>query len=111
MIFSEMILDLADEDYVGLWELLWRGKTVAPDMESGALEGAVQQCTRELIDKGLLQLYRGVTFSGEESPVPHSEVGRVLQDASAWSPPVPSAVHVRVTVTKAGEQAYRTSTA
>lgn len=111
MNLSDMILELANDDYVGLWELVWRGQTVAPDMELGALTAAIQDTARRLVEDGLLQMYEGVTFSAEERLVGPSDGQRFLDDASAWAAPSPSTPHVRVTTSEAGEKVYGSSTA
>jgi hypothetical protein len=98
--FRSMILDLAGDDYTGLWEFLWGASAAMPDRDRGELVEQLRADVETLINKGELMAYRGSRFSGEELPIPLRDVPAVLADSKQWDPPHAGSSHVRVLTTE-----------
>src|SRR5438477_9640307 len=83
------VLTQANEDYSGLYELVWafRAKFMAGAEES-ALVAAAAAAVRALLDAGYVRLVR---FRLEPEPqvseVPDREVAAILDSADSWRPP------------------------
>jgi hypothetical protein len=91
-----MILDLAADDYTGLWELVWGAGAKTPEVEAATLRKSLLTALESLIADGKVKLYRGTTFTGEENAVLTSEAAQLLAREDSWEPPESSAVHLRV---------------
>lgn len=104
---SELILDLATEDFVGLWELEWRARAIQRGASTAIERGALMLEVERLLQDGSLALFRGAHFNGDEeqiSPVTKARV--VVSEAATWEPPATGAVHCRVAATERGERRY-----
>ena len=91
-----MILDLAADDYTGLWELVWGAGAKSPEVETATLRKSLLTALENLIADGKVILYRGTTFAGEESAVPTTEAKGLLAREDSWEPPESNALHLRV---------------
>jgi hypothetical protein len=91
-----MILDLAADDYTGLWELVWGAGAKNPEVETAALRRLLLTTLTKLIADGTLRLYRGTKFTGEESVVSTAEAEELLDKANSWDPPESNTVHLRI---------------
>jgi len=96
MNFASMILDLADDDYTGLWELVWRAQTLEPNADVESLRASVRDELESLALGGKVKLVRGTHFSGDERPIPLEGTRAMLADGRSWEPPEIGAAHVRV---------------
>jgi len=68
-----VVLDLGSEDFYGLWEILWRLKTVCPNRGEADLLEEARSAIAELVQEGAVALYwRATDTSGpvrvEEDP-------------------------------------------
>ncbi len=95
------ILERAVEDYTGLWELL--------PLDTSNSSTAVRAEVQELLKRGWVTLFRGISFDGDEKVV-DSEIDEVLRDKHSWRVPEGSQVHFRIGATVAGERAYYSGT-
>ncbi|WP_310572339.1 hypothetical protein [Gemmatimonas sp.] len=94
--FESAILELATEDYMGLWEFLWSEEAKNPDCDKlGLLEG-LQRSVKELVKSGRLRIYRGSNFTGEEKLVPVSDLTELIDLRSSWEAPQTGSEHLRV---------------
>lgn len=105
---TKLILDLATEDFVGLWEVVWRASTVSESTGDSIAEGDLRAETTRLINAGSLHLYHGVHFAGEEREIDRHSAVSVIADESNWVPPEPQAGHYRIAASERGESEYRT---
>jgi hypothetical protein len=96
--FREMILDLTEDDYTGLWELLWRAQTIRPWNETTLLISELRSELQTLVSLGKLAFFEGNTFTGEENPVESAEGIQYLSVAAGWNPPPAGTRHLRVRV-------------
>ncbi len=80
------VLELAEEDFYGVWEIGWRLRTVfdidptmAPDVAADAVESLKRQ--------GLIEIF--VREWVDDAPLPIGSVGRTvdLHDPQAWLVP------------------------
>lgn len=101
------VLWAAIEDYVGLWAVVWELNSIAlPDGEDpGQL---ARMITRDLIDRGWVEVYRCVQPYGEMTPVDAGTVPRLLGDNSNWLEPQRGTVTLHLSATETGAGAYRT---
>lgn len=103
------ILDLATEDYYGLYEILWRLNTLFPDASLGERFSAAQTAMGLLVSGGLVDLYRTGSDSREYTRVPREIAHAKLEETAAWEPPVSrEAERYAFAATSAGESEYRT---
>ena len=99
MTFKELILDLTDDDYTGLWELVWRARTTMPERGSDNLISELCTNVEELVRNGSIGAFRGTTFTGEEKPLVASDSARLLADPRSWQPEEAKGIHVRLLTT------------
>jgi hypothetical protein len=100
------ILEMATEDFCGLWEIIWRLRDLFPQCLTSELRNKAESAVRELSAKGLIELYRRVGVSGEEKLIPIDEVDRVLSDTASWEEPSKAAVQMLLATTAKGERVY-----
>lgn len=93
--FKSLILDLASDDYTGLWELVWRANTIEPPQDQQDVIEDFRTALIDLIRDGKVAMYRGTAFNGDERRVSSEEVARELRTETNWQPPT-GALHVRV---------------
>lgn len=99
MDFEDMILDLAEDDYTGLWELIWRARTTMADDRAGDLLERLRSELETLIQERKVSLFRGTKFTGEEQPISAADVPVLLATPGAWEPPAIDEPHLRVLAT------------
>ncbi len=99
---QEGLLEIGAEDYSGLWEALAIARTKYPSMTDAELRDISKQEIRALIESGLIELYKGSTFSGEQQPV--DRVDLLLTSDLSWNPPDRHEMeHVRFATTAKGK--------
>jgi hypothetical protein len=91
-----MILDMASDDYTGLWEFVWGRCAKSEDESESHVIDDVGKALRPLIESSRVALYRGSHFSGEETRLETSEALTALADSQVWEPPAPGSEHLRV---------------
>jgi hypothetical protein len=79
--------DLDRED-VGVYEVWWEANGLFPDWPASRRLAAAETVVTELIDEGLVRLWRGRWVGPEEErrAVPSGEVTDVLRAWSTWVP-------------------------
>lgn len=100
------ILELASEDYIGLWEVRWAIQQAQSDAPESSLFTDARALIREMIEDGALMLYSGTHFAGEESVVPQEEVSSLLEVELYWNEPISDHPQLRVVATERGEGEY-----
>jgi len=93
----DAVLELASDDYVGLWEIAWRLNTLFPNESPSERQDMAGDVTSELLRDGRLTAFRGATFDGDVTPIATDQAVRELETESAWEPPVQGSRHMRVT--------------
>jgi hypothetical protein len=104
---TKLILDLATEDFVGLWEVVWRARSVAESTGASIAEAELRTEAIRLIDDGSIHLYHGVHFAGDECEVDRAHATDVIKNPSNWVPPGTAMEHYRITASEHGESQYR----
>lgn len=100
------ILDLASDDYLGLWEVLWTVKQHFPEDEIGNAMAKARQLVLDLLQDRELQLYQGVRFDGDEAMIGPNDQEELLNIGTYWQEPIGDIEHLRVVATEQGERAY-----
>ena len=104
-----VVLDLAVDDYVGLWELIWRVREIAPPGQFSAV-AAIGATVSLLLESGMVQMWVGRSFSGEERLVPLDESRRHLATEEAWRPAQVGESYYRIAATPQGKDEYERGT-
>lgn len=99
-------LELAVEDFYGLWEIIWRFRALSPHSTDPELRTHAENAVRTLLAGGLVALFRRSKVGGEESPVDQNEIEAALSDQSNWDEPKPDSVQMLVGATSLGERVY-----
>ena len=102
-----LILDLATDDFVGLWEIDWRAQSVEKQKGLAVDRAALRLATTRLLDDGEIMLYHGVLFNGDETQVGTSEARAVIAEARAWEPSRRGEPHFRICATQKGDAEYK----
>ena len=109
---EHLVLDLAVDDYTGLWEIVWGIEASRPNADMLAAGELAKRAVHALLEKGYIEIYEGRKFNGDEHRIPRSDRRAVLATEAYWNPPLAADfVHVRVSATEAGEHAYEMGTA
>jgi len=109
---EHLVLDLAVDDYTGLWEIVWGIEASDPNADMPTAVKLARGAVEALLERGYIEVYEGSNFNGDEHRVSQSERRAVLATEAYWNPPLAADfAHVRVGATKAGEHAYETGTA
>jgi len=104
---ARMVLDLATEDFVGLWEIEWRARTVERSSGSPIHDSAVRAAVDGLLTARHITLYRGVHFTGDESTVARETARLAISNHANWLAPKNGDDHYRLAATAEGEAEYR----
>ncbi len=86
---SREVLTKANEDYSGLYEVVWSFRTnFMPNATEQELIAAAASAVQTQLARGTIRLVRfRMRPVPEVQDVPDSEVAGILQSASSWSPP------------------------
>lgn len=103
---EHLILDLASEDYVGLWELQWRYRTKQVEAPAEEIDRELAAALQRLIKQGLVTLSRGTAFAGEEVTLHSTDALVVASDPRQWNPSANGVEHVRLKTTAEGDRRY-----
>lgn len=102
-----LVLDLATEDYTGLWEFSWRAHTRAKENLESIGHEELRKGVSDLVEAGLVALYRGAAFGGEEVILSAEESRLLLADEATWRAPPLGVTHVRAAATDKGAEWYQ----
>ncbi len=97
------------EDYIGLYEIIWRLNTIYPDAAIGAKYSAADSALRSLLSAGHVRLFRGFSADPQSrtEPIANADHDELLRNPVSWYPG--SLGHPTVTYdsTDTGELRYR----
>ena len=96
---AKMILDLAEDDYIGLWEFVWRANTLEAPRPLAARIAEIRPILDRLIKEGMVDVYVGTRFNGDERRIPADGASMFLDAPSNWVQPVDGRDHARVVAT------------
>ena len=99
------ILEDAVGDYIGLWEINWIMNSLMPDASKRSKREVAEESLRALLLRGMVELFRGVSFLGDQVRVTTDDLDSALA-APHWQPSVAAREHIRVGATDAGRRAY-----
>ena len=108
---KRMALASANEDYTGLYELVWELNTRYPSSGIGAKYTIAESTVRELINQGLIALYHRRLAENDEvhEPINGEAVDSTLSDPVKWYPEDKGG-RVVFSATEEGEKAYMSDT-
>lgn len=104
-----MVLELAAEDFIGPWEIVWRAHTIDQATSSKTPESELQSEVLRSLSAGLVVLYDGIRFNGDEVELNTDMARSVLADPSNWLPAESGRRHYRLAATKRGQTEYQAS--
>lgn len=107
--WHDALLDLAVDDYTGLWEFEWRINELSPSAGGRSARDLARVALHELIRSGALKLFRGTSFSGEQVEVTVPEALEVVMRDAAWEPAGAGEAHLRAAASASGEKLYNGS--
>ena len=101
------ILELATEDFVGLWETLPVAREICQCLAERELRARVSMALLHLMQEGLVEFFAGAHFSGEQAPLSPEAVERELSDPRNWDAQLPPTErHLRFVATELGRDRY-----
>jgi len=104
---TDAILDLAVDDYTGLWEVVAAMRKIYPERNDLDLKDTAVIAIKQLLKEGFIGVYRGNNFSGEETKLKAAEAFAALSDERNWAWGAPKLHdHIRLAATGEGERAY-----
>jgi len=99
-----LILELAVEDFYGLWELVWRLQTRESGLSRERAVQAARSALAALHEQDLVELYRGT--KGDPLPIRAADVPALLAEETSWEEPKEGTGTLLVGATQKGEEAY-----
>ena len=99
-----LILDLAVEDFYGLWELVWRLQTCDPGLSRERAIQAARSALVALHEQDLVELYRGT--KGDPLPITAADVPSLLAEEESWNEPREGTGTLLFGATQKGEEVY-----
>lgn len=106
-----LLLELANEDYTGLWELVRMIRSQGDSGELPPVETA-KQITLELLEAGLIDVFVTDRYLTPTAQLSESDAMSVLSDISSWDDPIDKPVDTdsryAVGSTETGDRVYET---
>jgi hypothetical protein len=81
------ILSLVDDDYYGLWEVLWKLHDAVPDISEPKLIQQARLAILDLASINKLAVFRREGMLGKEQQIAVAQLSVVLASNSVWSEP------------------------
>lgn len=104
---TNAILDLAVDDYTGLWEVAAAMREIYPNRSDFDLRNIAVNAIKQLLRDDYIRIYRGDNFSGEETTLKPAEACAALSDEKYWTwEAAELREHIRLAATGKGEMAY-----
>jgi hypothetical protein len=108
---EQILLSAANEDYTGLYELIWELNSLFPDASVGEKYGAAERAARKLLDLGWIRLYQNDLKLERFEELDPTSAKDALSDPTSWYPvkswtSESEGVRIVLAITEAGEQAY-----
>jgi hypothetical protein len=100
------ILELAVDDFFGLWEVIWSLRSVFPGSNQVEIRDIAERALRELLLKGWIFLARRSAISAPEVLIQDNEVNDVLLNEETWREPTRDSMQILVAATEEGERIY-----
>lgn len=106
------ILSDASEDYHGLYEVIWHLNSKHPDAPETEKIAASIPVMADLIETGLVELYKTTWASGKYAPISLEVARGAVLDPGSWGPPSEneSGNYVCFASTEAGDREYEGAT-
>jgi len=92
----DAIADLLAEDEYGLWEIVWRLRTLLPNESDEEVRRTARKCLRTLYTQGRILFVRRIGPTGSSTPVDSSEIDSLLADSKSWDEPQKNQIQLLV---------------
>jgi hypothetical protein len=104
---TNAILDLAVDDYTGLWEVVAAMREIYPNHNDLDLKDTAVNAIKQLLKDDYIHIYQGDNFSGEETKLKPAKACAALSDEKYWAwEAAELREHIRLAATGKGEKAY-----
>lgn len=103
---ARALLWLAIEDCAGLWEAIWKLRSLHPDESEDQVRGKAREVVLDLVAAGFIDSFHCQEPYGEMAAIDPAAVRRELFDDRRWKEPAPLAISVRFSATPTGERSY-----
>ena len=113
---EQILLLAANEDYTGLYELIWDLNSLFPDASLGEKYDAAERAARKLLDLGWIRLYQADLRWERFEELDIASAKATLSDPTSWYsvkwypvknwPSESEGVCIVFAATEAGERAY-----
>jgi hypothetical protein len=81
------ILEDGEEDYYGLYEIIWSLNTKYPDVDRQKKVESARNVFLPLVRDGRVSLFESIWASSDYKPLSQADALRELENDSAWSDP------------------------
>jgi hypothetical protein len=101
---EQEVLELAREDYYGLYEIIWILNSSQPEISRKEKIRIADGVVRLLIDKGFIDLFSSEWKTQSHKAILQKDYQKFLADDAAWQP---GDNYISFTATKAGEKFHK----
>ncbi len=84
----DAIMVVAEEDYYGLWEAVWRLRSMLPQTGELELRSIAKRTMQELLGNGKVKLFRRSGTGGKEELISNEEAYAILTSDHVWNEPL-----------------------
>lgn len=103
------ILELATEDFYGLWEVRWEIERLFPAAELDEVLARSREVVLHLLRRGWIDVFSGELKGNDMLPVDEAALAEVLGSPESWEQLSPDKPQLAIAATDAGERAYSES--
>jgi hypothetical protein len=104
------VIDAAQTDFTGLYEVLWRLNVTMPDVRATDRQQLAEEAVRSLLLRGLIDVYRRANGTvGAEVRLDAGDAVALLATAHAWRAPSGGSDEILFATTADGMRLYRRS--
>ena len=101
------VLDIGVDDFCGPWEIIPIVQETDKTESTEIAERVAKTVLKRLLTAGLVRLYLGTRFRGEQRELGVNEASAAVERPEYWRSDLPTATpHVRFAATAKGESAY-----
>ena len=101
---EKIILLQANEDYTGLYEIIWELNTLIPNIEDKIKIKIASEILRDYLNKGLIKLYKLKWSSNKQEEIPFDESIILIDKSESYQL---GDYYAGFAATKKGEDAFK----
>ena len=105
---ERIVLLSPDDDYAGLYEVIWELHRLYPEQTLGEKYAAAEQAVRSLLERDWIRLYtwRGSFSNQEVEEIEPASVEEILSHPASWYPEYYGGGRIVFGATEEGERAW-----